>query len=134
MPLITRRSLRARGARIMLLAACFACAACQDLDALDALVPPTADEDPQLPRERIELGGHDVWLHLETHGDPSRPIVFVLPGGPGGDFRQQRSLQALSDEYFVVLWDQHGCGLSQRVSRASELDLNTFDAEIDAVR
>ncbi|HKP55765.1 MAG TPA: alpha/beta fold hydrolase [Polyangiales bacterium] len=114
--------------------ACLACIACQDLDALGALVPPTAAEDPELPRERIELGGREVWLHVETSGDPSRPVVFVLPGGPGGDFRSLRSLQALADEYFVVVWDQHGCGLSERMSRASELDLDTFDADIDAVR
>ena len=127
------RGLRACSAWTASFALCLAGTGCQDLDAPGALVPPTAAEDPELPRERIELGGRTVWLHLETRGDPSRPVVLVLPGGPGGDFRLMRPLQELSDDYFVVIWDQHGCGLSERMSRVSDLDLDTFDAEIAAV-
>jgi proline iminopeptidase len=61
-------------------------------------------------------------------------VLLVLPGGPGADFRLLRPLLALANDHFVVLWDQHGCGLSQRMNRASELALDSFDEEIEAVR
>lgn len=107
---------------------------CADIDQAGALVPPTASEDPTLPREQVKLDARRVWLHVERAGDPAAEVVFVLPGGPGADFRLLLPLRALADDYLVVFWDQHGCGLSQRSSRTSELDLDSFDAEIAAMQ
>lgn len=115
--------------------ACFlAGVACSSTSELGALVPPTADRDPALPRVAVAVGGHERWLHLDTAGDPNHPALFFLPGGPGGDFRIFAPLRALSDDYFLVLWDQHGGGLSERVSSSDELDLDGFDEEIAAVQ
>jgi proline iminopeptidase len=53
--------------------------------------------------------------------------------GSLGDFRALRPFQVLSERYFVVLWDQRGNGLSERV----EEDEYTWDSvveEIDAIR
>ncbi|MCA9658033.1 MAG: alpha/beta fold hydrolase, partial [Myxococcales bacterium] len=58
---------------------------------------------------------------------PANPTVIVLHGGPGGDYRNLRALEALADDYFVVFYDQRGTGLSPRVPSA-EL---TFDGSID---
>jgi proline iminopeptidase len=97
------------------------------------LVPPTAAEDPHLPQLRVRVAGRDRTLHLQTFGDPSSPVAFVLPGGPGADFRHMLPLQALSDRYHIVIWSPRGAGLSERVT-ATELPLEAFVEEISAVR
>jgi pimeloyl-ACP methyl ester carboxylesterase len=107
---------------------------CSSTSEPGALVPPTADQDPALPRVRVAIGGREYWLHLETHGDPANPVLLVLPGGPGADFRLLRPLRALADRYFLVMWDQHGAGLSERASHAGDLSLDTFDEEIAAIQ
>ena len=92
------------------LASCFV-AGCLDPDEDGNLVPLTADQDPSLPS--IELAG--TTLHAETFGEPSDPMIMVLHGGPGADYRSLLPLRALADDgYFVVFWDQRGAGLSRR--------------------
>lgn len=86
------------------------------------LVPATVVDDPTLPR--FELGD-GRWVHLQTFGDRRQPTLIVLHGGPGGDHRDYLSLQALAADFFVVLWDQRGSGLSQRVPD-SELSGPTY--------
>jgi len=54
-------------------------------------------------------------FHAEAFGDPAAPLVFVLHGGPGSDYRGLLPLKALvADGYRVVFWDQRGAGLSKR--------------------
>jgi len=81
-----------------------------------ALVPKTVAEAPSLPA--IEMNGSR--FHVETFGDPARPVIVFLHGGPGGDYRSLLRLgerfngYSLADEYFLVYWDQRGTGLSRR--------------------
>ncbi|WP_185716178.1 alpha/beta fold hydrolase [Larkinella knui] len=96
-------------------------------------VPPTAEQDPALPQLPVTIAGHRRVLHLQTFGQSDHPVAFVVPGGPGADFRLMMPLQALSDRYYVVMWDPRGAGLSERVTR-SELTIDSFLDEIDAVR
>jgi len=112
-----------------------ALAACRPLstEAPGALVPPTANQDPALPQLRVMIAGYSRALHLERFGDPARPPLFVLPGGPGADFRLMLALRALADRYFVVMWDPRGAGLSERVP-AAELTLDASLEEIAAVQ
>lgn len=80
-------------------------------DSFSSLVPPTVDEDPTLPAIDI----NQTRLHLTTQGDPSKPTVIMLHGGPGGDHRSLGRLGAIADDgYFVVQFDQRGTGLSRR--------------------
>ncbi|MEZ4737350.1 MAG: alpha/beta fold hydrolase [Caldilineaceae bacterium] len=74
--------------------------------------------DPTLPHVIID----DVTFHAETFGDPQKPTVVVVHGGPGGDYGYLLNLHQLEDEYYVVFYDQRGAGLSPRVD-ASELSL-----------
>jgi proline iminopeptidase len=84
---------------------------CLDAGASGNLVPKTADEDPTVPQ--IQVGG--TVLHAEAYGDPNAPLVIVLHGGPGADYRGLLPLKALADDgYRVVFWDQRGTGLSKR--------------------
>lgn len=88
----------------------------------------TVLNDASLPQ--IEIDG--VRLHAETYGDPSNPVVIVLHGGPGGDYRSLLGAKSLADTNFVVFYDQRGAGLSERVP-AEELTVPKYLAELDAV-
>lgn len=91
------------------------------------LVPKTVDQDPALPR--IEVA--HALLHAEAFGDPDAPIVMVLHGGPGADYRGLLALRALADDgYRVVFWDQRGTGLSQRFPA----DTYTLDGYLEDLR
>jgi proline iminopeptidase len=97
----------------------------------DALVPPTADQDPALPQVQLTVAGHPRAVHLRTFGDPGAPALLVLHGSLA-DHRALLPFQALSDRYFVVLWDQRGSGLSERIT-ADEYHWDAIVDEIAAV-
>lgn len=93
------------------------------------LVPRTVDEDASLPS--ITVNG--TKLHAETVGDPQNPILIVLHGGPGGDFRYLLNCKEFAkDGYFVVFYDQRGSGLSQRHPK-SLYTLKTLEDDLGAV-
>jgi len=83
----------------------------QELTEPGLLVPLTVSEDASLPS--ISVNG--TLLHSETFGDPSDPMLIVIHGGPGGDYRSNLNYKDLAnDGLFVVFYDQRGSGLSQR--------------------
>lgn len=94
----------------------------------DYVVLATVNDDPSLPR--VEIDGYT--FHAETFGNPNNPVVIVLHGGPGGDYRSLLGLQALADQYLVVFYDQRGSGLSERIPaeqityHSTLEDLDTF--------
>jgi proline iminopeptidase len=98
------------------------------------LVPATVVENPALPA--ITING--TRLHAETRGDPSKPVMIVLHGGPGADYRSMLPLAgavgdfSLADRYFMVFWDQRGAGLSQRHDQ-EVLTLDQYDADLLAL-
>lgn len=108
------------------------CAGCLDTGDPGMLVPPTADQDPSLPQVALEVAGHTRAVHVRTFGEPGRPVILVLHGSLG-DSRPYLPLQALSDHYFVVLWDQRGNGLSERITE-EELSWDSVVEEIDAIK
>jgi proline iminopeptidase len=92
-----------------------------------AEVPATVASDPTLPRVVLE----GMPFHSEVFGQPIDPVVIVLHGGPGGDYRSLRGLRSLSDHgYQVVFYDQLGSGLSPRVP-AEELSLQGAIDDLD---
>ncbi len=105
--------------------------ACDDgiLDPAEAgnLVPKTVMEDPALPA--IEMNGSR--FHLETFGDAANPVLIILHGGPGSDYRGLMRLlnsydgYSLTDSFYVVMWDQRGAGLSQRHDK-DDLTLDNY--------
>jgi proline iminopeptidase len=102
-------------------------AGCLDPGGPGSLVPKTVDEDPSL--SSIEVS--DTKLHAEAFGDPAAPMIMMLHGGPGNDYRQLLPMQALADDgYYVVLWDQRGAGLSRRHDGASY----TLDGYLEDLR
>jgi proline iminopeptidase len=90
-------------------------------------VPDTVERDRSLPR--VELNGYP--FHAEVFGNGDRPVVIVLHGGPGADYRYLYPLKALADEHLVVFYDQRGTGLSPRVP-AEQITLQVFLDDLDA--
>jgi proline iminopeptidase len=86
----------------------------------------TVEQDPRHPYLVLD----DAVLHVETFGDTANPVVIVIHGGPGDDFQYLLPLVGLSDDYFVVFYDQRGCGLSPRVD-AEELTVENYFKDLD---
>jgi proline iminopeptidase len=94
-----------------------------------ALVPPTVDEDPSLPR--LEVNG--TVLHVTELGKRGDPLVVFVHGGPGVDHRQFLVWAPLADAgYHLVMYDQRGTGLSRREGRAT-YDVAHSIGDLDAV-
>jgi len=91
-------------------------------------IPATVTDDVNLPA--IMING--IRLHAETFGRGDAPVVIVLHGGPGNDYKYLLSLRVLADRYRVVFYDQRGAGLSQRVP-GSALNVDDYLAELDGV-
>jgi proline iminopeptidase len=91
-------------------------------------VAATVTYDPALPRATI----NGTTLHLRTFGEPNRPAVVVLHGGPGNSFKYLLPLSALADQYYVIFYDQRGSGLSAREPDA-KLTLAHHLADLDAI-
>jgi proline iminopeptidase len=108
-----------------------ALSSCDTLEPGEAgnLVPPTVDEDPSLPA--IDVNG--TRLHAETFGNPADPMIVVLHGGPGGDYRSLLRCSRFSDDgFFVVFYDQRGSGLSRRHNREI-YSIQLFIDDLEAV-
>lgn len=74
-------------------------------------LPPTVTEDQRLPKIIIRGAA----LHSEAFGEPEDPILLFLHDGPFSDYKNVLYLRSLAQERVrVVLYDQRGCGLSQR--------------------
>ena len=80
------------------------------------LVPKTVDQDPTLPS--IFING--TQLHSEAVGNPDSPMLVILHGGPGSDYRYLLNCRQFAENgYYVVFYDQRGSGLSKRESKDS---------------
>ncbi|HEY0818058.1 MAG TPA: alpha/beta hydrolase [Rhizobacter sp.] len=90
-------------------------------------LPPTLEHDASIPR--VTLKGYP--FHSEQFGDPAKPVLIIVHGGPGADYRYLLGLAQLADEYRVVFYDQRGTGLSPRVP-ASSITLESFVEDLDA--
>jgi proline iminopeptidase len=98
------------------------------------LVPRTVTEDSSLPS--ITING--TRLHAETRGTPGKPVMIMLHGGPGADYRSLLTLAerhdgySLADHYYMVFFDQRGAGLSQRHEK-DVLTNDQYDADLLAI-
>lgn len=86
-----------------------------------------ATHDPSLPSETVA----GIQLHMRVvQGPEDAPTIIVLHGGPGGDFRSLQGLEALSNQFTLVFYDQRGAGLSERVNA----DLLTLDGHLEELQ
>lgn len=107
---------------------------CEDPNGAGNLVPRLVTEDSSLPA--LQINGSR--FHLETMGNPDNPVIIMLHGGPGNDYRYMLNLAerhdsySLSDDYFLVFWDQRGSGLSERHG-ASKLTLKQYLSDLEHI-
>lgn len=108
-------------------------AGCEKIDDLGVLVPPTVDQDPNLPSVSVNVAGRKRLVHVRTFGYENNPPLFILHGS-FTDTRPYRNIcESLSDKYYVVIWDQRGCGLSERITE-EEFTLESAVEEINAMK
>src|SRR5256714_1099432 len=81
----------------------------------------------------VDFRGYRTWYRIV--GDRSFPAapLLALHGGPGSTHNYFAPLEGLADERPVVLYDQIGCGNSDR-PQDIEWDVGVFREEVDVVR
>jgi proline iminopeptidase len=88
--------------------------------------------DPNAIEEGVlEINGTSLFYKTKGSGDP----VVVLHGGPGFDHRQFLPfIWELAEHHKVILFDQRGTGLSSGPVDAEAISIDTFIADIEAIR
>jgi proline-specific peptidase len=86
----------------------------------------------QIQEGRIPVTGGEVWYRVVGAG--SAIPLLTLHGGPGAGHDYLESLEVLLDERPVVLYDQLGCGLSDKPDDTSLWRIDRFVHEVDEVR
>jgi proline iminopeptidase len=100
----------------------------EDMTKQGALVPKTVDQDTSLS----SLSVNGTQLHVETYGNRLNPLLIVIHGGPGADYRSMLQAKTFaSDGFYVVFYDQRGSGLSKRENKSSYNGRDTVELFID---
>lgn len=88
---------------------------------------------------KYEIGGSATYtspdgfkLHYALSGDPSNPAILLLHGTSGSLLVYDELVEHLSDDFFVVRFDQVGHGFSGPAPGDS-YDIDTYFAAIDAL-
>ena len=81
----------------------------------------------------VEYRGYRTWYRLVGDRDSGVVPLLALHGGPGSTHNYFGPLERLADERPVVLYDQIGCGRSDR-PRDIEWSVDVFRDEVVAVR
>lgn len=100
------------------------------LDQDGVLVPLTVVENSSLSAIKV----NNILLHSETFGNPLDPMLMVIHGGPGADYRSLLNFKQLADDgMFVVFYDQRGSGLSQRLDASAYSTVQGYIDELEGV-
>jgi proline iminopeptidase len=81
----------------------------------------------------IEVTGGKVWYQIFNQNASGTPVV-VLHGGPGSSSYSLQGLKELAVDRPVILYDQLGCGRSDRPSDASLWQIERFVQELAQIR
>ena len=123
-----------RSALFTLVAVGTALAGCTIHDPSDPglLVPATVDDDATL--QAVDVDG--TRLHVDVRGPDGAPVIVLLHGGPGGDFRYMLPLAdpgvpgALVSDHRLVFFDQRGTGLSRRHG-PDEISMELYQSDLE---
>src|ERR671937_1909161 len=81
----------------------------------------------------VDFRGHRTWYRVVGDRASGAAPLLALHGGPGSTHNYFGPLERLADERPVVLYDQIGCGSSDRPTDI-EWSVDVFRDEVDAVR
>ncbi len=86
---------------------------------------------PTVEEGHLEIDGTALFFKTLGAGEP----IVVLHGGPGFDHRQFLPyIWELAQDHKVILYDQRGTGLSSGPIDSDSISIDTFIADIEAVR
>ncbi|EKN70103.1 peptidase [Neobacillus bataviensis LMG 21833] len=81
----------------------------------------------------IEVTGGKVWYQLFDENGGGTPVI-ILHGGPGSSSFSLQGLKALAKDRPVILYDQLGCGKSDRPTDTSLWHVGRFVEELAQIR
>jgi proline-specific peptidase len=87
----------------------------------------------QVSEGYVRFRGHRTWYRVVGDAGASRPPLLALHGGPGSTHHYFAPLEHLASDRAVVVYDQLGCGASDRPSDV-EWTLGLFVDEVATVR
>jgi L-proline amide hydrolase len=109
----------------------------QSVDNVANLDHPASVHSPRVNQNAREgyatYRGYRTWYRVVGDLDPARLPLLALHGGPGSTHHYFAPLERLASERAVVLYDQIGCGASDRPADL-EWSLDVFRDEVVAVR
>ena len=89
--------------------------------------------DPTVAEGYVDLRGYRTWYRVAGEVGAGATPLLALHGGPGSTHHYFAPLEALAGERPVVVYDQIGCGRSDR-PQDLEWSVDVFREEVDAVR
>jgi proline-specific peptidase len=81
----------------------------------------------------VDFRGHRTWYRVAGDRDSGAVPLLALHGGPGSTHNYFGPLEQLADQRPVVVYDQIGCGKSDRPTDI-EWNVDVFREEVGAVR
>lgn len=81
----------------------------------------------------IDVTGGKVWYQIFNKNAGGTPVI-ILHGGPGSSCYSLQVLKALEEDRPVILYDQLGCGRSDRPTDTSLWRIDRFVEELAQVR
>ena len=81
----------------------------------------------------VEFRGHRTWYRVAGDRSSGAVPLLALHGGPGSTHNYFGPLEELADRRPVVVYDQIGCGKSDRPTKI-DWTADVFREEVDAVR
>jgi proline-specific peptidase len=98
-----------------------------------AVITVTGSKERAVTEGYVHNGGYRTWYRMVgNHGSRGAPLL-ALHGGPGSTHNYFAPLERLAEERTVVLYDQIGCGRSDR-PQDIEWSVGVFCDELLAVR
>ncbi|WP_133274432.1 alpha/beta fold hydrolase [Hymenobacter radiodurans] len=87
---------------------------------------------PTMKEGYIEVPGGKVWYKILGADKPGIPLL-LLHGGPGSGSGSFEGFVALADERPVILYDQLGCGKSDKPDNPQLWTMERFVTELEQV-
>lgn len=85
--------------------------------------------------EELMINVPESKLYLRVRGNPEKPIIINLHGGPGGYSGIDIKLMGpgLEDKFLIAYLDQRGCGKSLACTDTNRLNVEQYIQDLDVV-
>lgn len=81
----------------------------------------------------VEVTGGKVYYEIYNQNAAGTPVI-ILHGGPGSSTYSLKGLKALGEDRRVIMYDQLGCGKSERPTDTTLWNIDRFVEELGQVR